>query len=654
MPQGSPLTDLRHAGFSDVGRVREVNEDAYAAEEVGSGHLFVVADGMGGHESGDVASRIAVQTTIEAFRNGHAIDTSQRLVDALSAAHQSITARQGRREGRARMGTTVVALHLVPGQAHYAWVGDSRIYLVRDGELSPITRDHTLGRELLERGYQDAEQVRTNPERDKLARALGMKDQWQPETTRALPLEPGDMFLMCTDGLYRKVAEADMLSVLLGHEPVEAAIQLIQMANDGGGEDNITVQVVHVDSREAAVEAAARGGHIGSLTTELLALTDTEDAGGIELSQAPVTDQLGPAPPSPPPAPQQLGPATPALATPPTAQQLGPGAAPPAPVAGPIPGEPDEDPTPVMMDALPEPGTPVLSSVPATSVPPSPPPNPPEALESTDALQPAASDPAPVLDGEETLLVPEEGADTLPPSGAEVPVAAPAEAEGHPPETEPPAAGPGAEDESLASTEVSVEVPPRASVVPISRALLIVGALALFAVAFVGGIGVTVVGVLLLGRMDTSGEPAEAAEAPALPASLDEDPPSSHIGAQQILTFPEDRECEEQWRLLREHHDDLIAEPETYGELSERIFRCYDTSAYRAVEACAVRRDETKLREARQAVKSARRFLEPTSRADLKLQRAAEAVVARLGEAEVEERLAELAVWEAQVQGDDR
>lgn len=649
MPQGSPLTDLRHAGFSDVGRVREVNEDAYAAEEVGSGQLFVVADGMGGHESGDVASRIAVQTTIESFRNGHAIDTSQRLVDALSAAHQSIVARQGQRKGRERMGTTAVALHVVPGQAHYAWVGDSRIYLVRDGELSAITRDHTLGRELLERGYQDAEQVRSNPERDKLARALGMRDQWHPETAPPLPLEPGDMFLMCTDGLYRRVTESDMVSVLLGQEPVEAAIQLVQMANDGGGEDNITVQVIHVDTREAAVEAAARGGHIGSLTTELLALTDTEDTGGIELPQAPATQQLGPAPapPSAPPSPQPPGPTLAPPATPPPPQQLGPAVeAPPAPRAGPAPGEPDEDPTPVMMAALPESGAPLLSSIPASAVAPPPDATPPVALESTDAIEPARSvgvpaPPAPSRAAAETQVVPEDRADTLPPPGAEVP--------------QDPSSSLEEEASTEASTEVSVEVPPRRGVVPISRALLIVGALGLFLLAFLGGIGVTVIGVVLYGR--TAGLHAggdEADEVPSLPTATDDGPASSLLGAQQILMLPDDRNCEEQWRLLREHHDALVAEPGTYGDLSVRIFRCYDTEAYRAVEACAVRRDETKLREAQQAIKAARRFLDPTARADRKLQRAAEAVVARLGEAEVSERLAELQVWEDQIQDEDR
>lgn len=651
MPQGSPLTDLRHAGLSDVGRVREVNEDAYAAEEVGSGQLFVVADGMGGHESGDVASRIAVQTTIESFRNGHAIDTSQRLVDALSAAHQSIVTRQGQRKGRERMGTTAVALHVVPGQAHYAWVGDSRIYLVRDGELSAITRDHTLGRELLERGYQDAEQVRVNPERDKLARALGMRDQWHPETAPPLPLEPGDMFLMCTDGLYRRVTESDMVSVLLGQEPVEAAIQLVQMANDGGGEDNITVQVIHVDTREAAVEAAARGGHIGSLTTELLALTDTEDTEGIELPQAPATQQLGPAPapPSTPPSPQQLGPTLAPPSTPSPPQQLGPAVEPPpGPRAGPLPGEPDEDPTPVMMDALPPSGAPALSSIPASAMAPPPDATPPVALESTDALEPARlgdapSAPAPAHSpaGAVTQVVPEDRADTLPPSGAEVP-------------SNPPTS-PEEEASTEASTEVSVEVPPRPGVVPISRALLIVGALGLFLLAFLGGIGVTVIGVVVYGRTlgsHSSGD--EADEVPSLPVATDDGPDSSLLGAQQILTLPDDRDCEEQWRLLREHHDALVAEPDTFGDLSVRIFRCYDTEAYRAVEACAVRRDETKLREAEQAIKAARRFLVPTSRADRKLQSAAEIVVARLGDEEVQERLAELQVWEDQLQDEDR
>ncbi len=611
-----------------MGRVREVNEDAYAVEEIGTGQLFVVADGMGGHESGDVASRIAVQSIVDSFRGSHAIDISQRLVDAIGDAHGEIIARQGQRQGRERMGTTAVALHLMPGQAHYAWVGDSRIYLVRDGELSAITRDHTLGRELLERGYQSAAEVQANPEREKLARALGMKDQWHPETTRVpLPLEPGDMFLLCTDGLYRFVTDEDILSVLLALEPVEAAIQLVQMANDGGGKDNITVQVIHADSREAAVEAAARGGHIGSLTTELMALTDVDETEGLELGQAPATDQLGPAPPSGPPPTQQLGPPGVPL--------------PPMPRPGPVAPESDEDPTPLSMNALTEPAVPVLASAPppppAAVIMPAPGSTPPVALESAD-----------------TLVPPESEADTLPPEGGD-------------PFSPPPDAGAAADvadaasvsgeiqDEDLEPDADDEEDEPAAearggSGLSISRTLLIVGALGLFFFAFLGGITVTVVGVALLQRNGGFGGGTSAPEGPRPLPTTDDVESASGSAAWEILSLPEDRECEAQWGLLREHHTTLIAEPDTFGDLSVRIFRCFDTEAYRAVEAYAVRHDETKLREAERAIRAARRFLDPTARADRKLEDTANAVVARLGDAKVAEHLVELEEWESRLE----
>jgi protein phosphatase len=624
MPVPLALPDLRHAGLSDVGQVRDVNEDACAAEAMDGGHLFVVADGMGGHQSGDVASRVAVHTVVDAFRSGHAIDLSQRLADALTAAHQAIVARQGMRQGRERMGTTAVALFVTPGQAHYAWVGDSRIYLVRDGELSAITRDHTLGRELLERGYQDVAQIQSNPERDKLARALGMKDQWRPETCAALPLEPGDMFLLCSDGLYRKVPETDILAILLGLEPVEAAIQLIQMANDGGGEDNITVQVVHVDSREAAIEAAAQGGHVGSLTTELMALSEA-DVGELPARSTPATQQLGPSPDSAPTLP---------------------GVPPPVP----DPLSAPEDPTPVSLPVVP---MPVAPPRPPPRPPPQPAPQPvsrpvsrppPAAItlraepHGADTLPPSAAFP-PVSNStadtaEGPVVAGEDGIDTLPPEGAETQIeavpAAPAEK----------------------ADEAEPVTPPAGPSISISRTLLIVGALLLFLAAFAGGIIVTVAVVLVVSNRESADPAAEpVVESLPEPASL---PDATVTSAGAILALPEDEECERQWSLLRDSHGEIAADPDQHGTVAERIFRCFDTQAYRAVETFRAHPSDVTLRDAERAVRSARRFLEPPLRADGKLRDTAAVVSTRLGADEVRSRLTDMDEWQAALHREER
>jgi len=610
MSPPSALPDLRHAGLSDVGRVRDVNEDACAAEELTGGHLFVVADGMGGHQSGDVASRIAVNTVVDAFRAGQAIDLSQRLVDALTTAHQSIVARQGQRRGRERMGTTAVALFVTPGQAYYAWVGDSRIYLVRDGELSAITRDHTLGRELLERGYQDVAQVQANPERDKLARALGMKDQWHPESSPSpLPLEPGDMFLLCSDGLYRKVPEGDILATLLGLEPVEAAIQLIQMANDGGGEDNITVQVVHVDTRDAAIEAAAQGGHVGSLTTELMALSE-EDVGDLPERQVPATQQLGPSPDMEPTLP---------------------GAPPPVPdpIAAP------EDPTPVSM--------PVVSA----PIPPPRPAAPPRAAITLPAagsdLPPAA--PAPVArdidDTDEAPVVPEGAADTLPPGPTEIPV-------------EPPPVEATVDEPVEEPVEAPAPAPtPSGGSVSVSRTLLVVGAALLFLGAFAAGIVVTVAVVLFVTNRSADGPHAvPAAKAPEdLPVLTASQTPDV---AGEILALPEDERCEEQWNLARESHDEIASDPLVQARVAEHIFRCFDTQAYRAVETYKAHPSDVTLRDGQKSVRAARRFLDPPLRADDKLAGTAAAVAAALGAEEVQKRLGDMDEWEAALRPEER
>ncbi len=325
---GQPLV---FAARSDTGLARAVNEDAHAEVAVRGGTLFIVADGMGGHRAGDRASRLAVETLVARFgaADGRG-EPAARLHAALGAAHEAITAQQDGKTGRERMGTTAVALFIRDGMAHYAWIGDSRIYLVRDGELSRITDDHTVERELERKGVLDAIRSDFVVEGHRLSRALGVPGQCEPECGQPLALESGDLLLLCSDGLYRFVPSADILSVLLGADPQVATERLVELANAAGGRDNITVQVIQIGSRDDAVEAAARGGQIGSLTMELQSLiTADSDGDGGAPSPAPSTAHLSPAGATPPAMPAAATDAA-AEAAPDAAAEAAPDAAPDA------------------------------------------------------------------------------------------------------------------------------------------------------------------------------------------------------------------------------------------------------------------------------------------------------------------------------------
>ncbi len=312
MPAESPDTSLVHASRTDVGRNRSINEDSHGILDVSGGWLFVLADGMGGHRAGDQASQMAVGTIVEHYGSSAVREPVQRLNEAIGEAHQRIMGLQGESTGRERMGTTVVCLFIRDGLAYYSWVGDSRIYLVRDGDLNPITEDHTVGRELERRGLHDAIESEYGGDLQKLARALGMPDQWEPEgCSEPLALEPGDLLVLCSDGLFKMIPDADILSAVLAGSPEDSADRLIQLANEAGGHDNITVQVVQFGTREEAVEAAAREGHIGSLTMELMALGSIEDEEEGEVpapAPAPKTEQLSPTVPEPVPDSPVVGP----------------------------------------------------------------------------------------------------------------------------------------------------------------------------------------------------------------------------------------------------------------------------------------------------------------------------------------------------------
>jgi PPM family protein phosphatase len=255
------LRIAEHFYDSDLGRQRQGNEDNYYVRAP----LFVVADGMGGAQAGEVASEIAVRQFERGLPDGQ--DPGEALAALIQAANARIHEQARSHAQHAGMGTTTTAAYLTADAVVVAHVGDSRCYLLRDDDLIRLTRDHSLVGELVARGKLTEEQAESHPQRSVITRALGPEPNVEVDV-EAYPARAGDVFLLCSDGLTSMVHEPQLKSLLADRErPLEqTGRRLIAAANDAGGRDNITVilfRVEDVDDR--------RGGDAGAdsaLTSE--------------------------------------------------------------------------------------------------------------------------------------------------------------------------------------------------------------------------------------------------------------------------------------------------------------------------------------------------------------------------------------------------
>jgi PPM family protein phosphatase len=207
--------------------------------------LAVVCDGMGGHAAGDVASHIAIDTIVREWRILD--DPADALQRALTLANRAIvSASQSNRE-LGGMGTTCVALILREGKAWCAHVGDSRCYLLRDGQLHRMTEDHSAVMEMVRRGEISEDEARTHPHRNVIRRALGSRSEVVATVWPSpLPLLPGDQFLLCSDGLHDVVTDDEMRRVLCEHPPRTACDLLVDLTRSRGAPDNVTVALVAI------------------------------------------------------------------------------------------------------------------------------------------------------------------------------------------------------------------------------------------------------------------------------------------------------------------------------------------------------------------------------------------------------------------------
>lgn len=238
----------RSTGLTHVGLRRTSNQDAFGQwDEAG---FWVIADGMGGHAGGDVASRIAVETIGHSMTHlaPHAgADRGEALRLALLAANRAIREEAARQPELADMGTTAVALAIAPDApalAIVAHVGDSRAYLCRHGALTPLTRDHSWVEDRLREGLLSSEEAATHPLRHMLSRALGTSLAVEVDVSRQA-LQPGDRLLLCTDGLTKMLDDETILRILQEHQGDKACEGLVAEALAKGGLDNVTVVLVH-------------------------------------------------------------------------------------------------------------------------------------------------------------------------------------------------------------------------------------------------------------------------------------------------------------------------------------------------------------------------------------------------------------------------
>ncbi len=253
--------------LTDKGQVRDRNEDYFAqlepateAEERQYGWLYLVADGVGGADAGEVASRFAAERTVHHFVAGADPDWSQRLEDAMLAANVDLRAKAADQPAVGRgMATTMVALVIQGDEAILGNVGDSRGYHWRAGELRQVTKDQSLVAKLVEEGAITPEQAASHRHKNVILSSLGSERQPQIDLFR-LPLAPGDALVLCSDGLTRHVADEEIGDCLAGAFTAEAAArQLLQLAYDRGGVDNISVAVVRYRADTAVTRPMAAG-----------------------------------------------------------------------------------------------------------------------------------------------------------------------------------------------------------------------------------------------------------------------------------------------------------------------------------------------------------------------------------------------------------
>lgn len=235
---------------TDIGQIRKINEDMYYNDPERMG-LYIIADGMGGHQAGEVASALAVETLSTFLREplkANALrpsDVEETLRDAVVKANEAVYSLATSEASYNGMGTTVVVCVVRDGRATIAHIGDSRAYLVRKRNLKQLTTDHSLVQELLSKGRITEAEAVDHPRKNILTRALGTDPAIEVDTM-SLELSDGDALLMCTDGISNHVDSQELLELTADNPPESACMEIIRLANSRGGFDNMTILILEI------------------------------------------------------------------------------------------------------------------------------------------------------------------------------------------------------------------------------------------------------------------------------------------------------------------------------------------------------------------------------------------------------------------------
>jgi serine/threonine protein phosphatase PrpC len=293
-----------HFSHSDTGRQRRANEDAYMARSP----VFVVADGMGGAQAGEVASRVAVEAFERGIDDGHGVSPEQLLADRVREANARIHEMSQTEQDRAGMGTTITAAHVGEHEIAIAHVGDSRAYRLRGGELERLTEDHSLVEEMRRRGQLTAQEADEHPQRSIITRALGPEPEVTVDTHSWRGVA-GDVYLLCSDGLTSMVPEPQVAAILREAPTLtDAGRALIDAANQAGGRDNITVvlfRLEEIGDIDPGLDQPTTAGRTALTTADVRAAAAARAS-----AMAPATTTVRPSPAPP----RRLRPTAPAPA----------------------------------------------------------------------------------------------------------------------------------------------------------------------------------------------------------------------------------------------------------------------------------------------------------------------------------------------------
>ncbi len=299
--------DIVFGSVSHVGMERTENQDFCGYYEPDDdrtlelkGRLFVVCDGMGGHAGGEIASRMGVEKIVEAYYNDPGSNTIEAIKRSIEMSSRSVWDKAQDQPALRGMGSTSVVMVLKNNMAYFGHVGDSRAYIIRQGKIEQITKDHSLVQQMVDEGLLDASEMENHPDKNVILRSMGVKPEVEVDILYH-PVETGDIYLLCTDGLSGLVSDEEILNITLANEanPQEGCQRLVDLANAYGGYDNTTVQIIKINQVQA-------GPPPSDMTTGVFTADQVQesiDRARAEMGMPPAAPGAAAPPPGAPPPP---------------------------------------------------------------------------------------------------------------------------------------------------------------------------------------------------------------------------------------------------------------------------------------------------------------------------------------------------------------